>query len=66
MPRRCTTRCWLALGAIDDEEMETYRLKGSRLEGHPTPVLPFVDVATGSLGQGLPVGVGVALAGQAA
>jgi len=55
---------WLALGAIDDAEMETYRLKGSRLEGHPTPVLPFVDVATGSLGQGLPVGVGVALAGK--
>ena len=44
--------------------METYRLKGSRLEGHPTPVLPYVDVATGSLGQGLPVGVGVALAGK--
>ena len=35
------------------------------LEGHPTPVLPWVDVATGSLGQGLPDGVGVALAGSA-
>src|SRR6188472_926091 len=55
---------WNALGAISDEEMTTYRLKGSRLEGHPTPVLPFVDVATGSLGQGLPVGVGIALAGK--
>ncbi len=55
---------WLALGAIDEKEMETYRLKGSRLEGHPTPVLPFVDVATGSLGQGLPIGVGVALAAK--
>jgi transketolase len=55
---------WLAMGAISETEMETYRLKGSRLEGHPTPVLPFVDVATGSLGQGLPVGVGVALAGK--
>ena len=54
----------LAIGAIDEKEMETYRLKGSRLEGHPTPVLPYVDVATGSLGQGLPVGVGVALAGK--
>lgn len=54
----------LAIGAIDEQEMETYRLKGSRLEGHPTPVLPYVDVATGSLGQGLPVGVGVALAGK--
>ena len=51
----------LAIGAIDEPEMETYRLKGSRLEGHPTPVLPFVDVATGSLGQGLPIGVGIAL-----
>jgi len=55
---------WLAMGAISEKEMDTYRLKGSRLEGHPTPVLPFVDVATGSLGQGLPVGVGVALAGK--
>jgi len=55
---------WLALRAITDKEMDTYRLEGSRLEGHPTPVLPFVDVATGSLGQGLPVGVGVALAGK--
>ncbi len=54
----------LAIGAIDEQEMETYRLKGSRLEGHPTPVLPYVDVATGSLGQGLPVGVGVALAAK--
>ena len=54
----------LAIGAIDEKEMETYRLKGSRLEGHPTPVLPYVDVATGSLGQGLPIGVGIALAGK--
>ena len=54
----------LAAGAITDEELLTYRKKGSRLEGHPTPVLPWVDVATGSLGQGMPVGVGVALAGK--
>jgi transketolase len=53
-----------AIGAIDDEELATYRQQGSRLEGHPTPVLPWVDVATGSLGQGLPVGVGIALAGK--
>src|SRR5207302_1964334 len=33
-------------------------------QGHPTPAIPWVDVATGSLGQGLPIGVGVALAGQ--
>jgi transketolase len=50
-----------ATGAIDDAELLTFRKLGSRLEGHPTPVLPWVDVATGSLGQGLPVGVGLAL-----
>src|SRR6266498_962512 len=53
-----------AAGAIDDEELLTFRKFGSRLEGHPTPILPWVDVATGSLGQGLPIGVGVALAGK--
>ncbi|MDQ3855159.1 MAG: transketolase, partial [Chloroflexota bacterium] len=53
-----------AVGAITDEEMLTYRHFGSRLQGHPTPALPWVDVATGSLGQGLPIGVGVALAGK--
>src|SRR3979411_1593095 len=52
-----------AAGAITDEELLTLRKFGSRLEGHPTPVLPWVDVATGSLGQGLPIGVGVAIAG---
>lgn len=50
-----------AAGAISDEELLTLRKFGSRLEGHPTPVLPWVDVATGSLGQGLPIGVGIAL-----
>jgi transketolase len=53
-----------AAGAINDDELMTFRKLGSRLEGHPTPVLPWVDVATGSLGQGLPIGVGVALAGK--
>lgn len=53
-----------AAGVITDEELLSLRRFGSRLEGHPTPVLPWVDVATGSLGQGLPVGVGVALAGK--
>src|SRR6266571_843549 len=53
-----------AAGAIADEEFMTLRKFGSRLEGHPTPRLPWVDVATGSLGQGLPVGVGVGLAGR--
>ena len=53
-----------ACGAISDEELLTFRQFGSRLEGHPTPVIPWVDVATGSLGQGLPIGVGVALGGK--
>ena len=54
-----------AVGVVSDEELMTgYRRFGSRLEGHPTPVLPWVDVATESLGQGLPDGVGVALAGK--
>ncbi|MEW2521852.1 transketolase [Actinacidiphila alni] len=53
-----------AAGAIDDEELLTFRTLGSRLEGHPTPRLPWVDVATGSLGQGLPIGVGVALSAK--
>jgi transketolase len=51
-------------GAITDDELLAFRKFGSRLEGHPTPVLPWVDVATGSLGQGLPIAVGVALAGK--
>jgi transketolase len=54
-----------AVGVVEEEELiTTYRQLGSRLEGHPTPVLPWVDVATGSLGQGLPVAVGVCLAGR--
>jgi len=54
-----------AVGVVSDDELMTgYRRFGSRLEGHPTPVLPWVDVATGSLGQGLPDAVGVALAGK--
>ena len=55
-----------AVGAIDDEELLTFRKLGSRLEGHPTPRIPPTDVATGSLGQGLPIGVGVAMAGTRA
>ncbi len=53
-----------AAGAITDEELLTYRQFGSILEGHPTPLIPWVDVATGSLGQGLPIGVGMAIAGK--
>jgi transketolase len=53
-----------AVGAISDAELMTFRKFGSRLQGHPTPAIPWVDVATGSLGQGLPIAVGVALAGK--
>ncbi|WP_225095391.1 transketolase [Streptomyces sp. CoH27] len=54
-----------AAGAIEDGELLTFRGLGSRLEGHPTPRrLPWVETATGSLGQGLPVGVGIALSGK--
>ena len=53
-----------AMGVLDDAELLTFRKFGSRLQGHPIPNLPMVDVATGSLGQGLPIGVGVALTGQ--
>ncbi|MFI8521084.1 transketolase [Streptomyces sp. NPDC085481] len=54
-----------AAGVIgDDELMTTYRRFGHRLQGHPTPVLPWVDLATGSLGQGIAYGVGIALAGR--
>jgi transketolase len=54
-----------AVGVITDTELMTgYRRFGSRLQGHPTPLLPWVDVASGSLGQGIGNGVGVALAGK--
>jgi transketolase len=53
-----------AAGAITDEELLQYRQFDSILEGHPTPRIPWVDVATGSLGQGLPLGVGMALAAK--
>ncbi len=51
-----------AIGAISDEELLTLRRFGSPIQGHPAPVpeLPWIDVATGSLGQGLPIGVGMA------
>ncbi|WP_210572131.1 transketolase [Streptomyces sp. GESEQ-4] len=54
-----------AAGALDDDALLTFRKLGSRLEGHPTPRrLPWVETATGSLGQGLAVGAGIALAGK--
>ena len=52
---------WAETGLFPAEELLKLRQLGSDLEGHPTPRLPFADVATGSLGQGLSVGVGMAL-----
>ena len=55
---------WAENGFIPVSELATLRQFNSELEGHPTPRLAFVDVATGSLGQGLSVGVGMALAAR--
>jgi transketolase len=55
---------WAEAGLIPADKLLTLRKFDSDLEGHPTPRLPFVDVATGSLGQGLSVGVGMALAAR--
>jgi transketolase len=52
---------WAAAGRVTEEELLRYRVFGSPLEGHPTPHFPYVDAATGSLGQGLSIGVGMAL-----
>jgi transketolase len=53
-----------AIGAITDDELMTFRKFGSPVQGHPVPLpeMPWIDVATGSLGQGLPIGLGMALA----
>jgi len=53
-----------AIGAITDQELQSFRKFRSPAQGHPAPVpeMPWVDVATGSLGQGLPIGLGMALA----
>lgn len=50
------------LGYFDKEELLTFRQFGSRLQGHPMPVCPGVEVATGSLGQGLSISCGIAIA----
>src|SRR6476660_2698191 len=52
---------WAEAGNFPREELLNLRKLTSDLEGHPTPRLPFVDVATGSLGQGLAAGIGIAL-----
>lgn len=53
-----------AKGVITEAELLSYRRFGSRLQGHPVPTLPGIEVATGSLGQGLPIGVGIAISGK--
>jgi len=53
-----------AVGAISDAELMTLRREGSPIEGHPVPSLPYIEVATGSLGQGLAMAVGIALAAK--
>src|SRR6187455_200057 len=55
---------WAETGLFPTDELLKLRQLGNDLEGHPTPRLPFADVATGSLGQGLGVGVGMALCGR--
>ncbi len=52
---------WAAAGRLTEDDMLSYRKFGSPLEGHPTPALPYVEAATGSLGQGLSIGVGLAM-----
>src|SRR5207249_2504980 len=56
---------WAEAGIIPVEQLLTLRRIDSDLEGHPTPRLKWVDVATGSLGQGLSAGVGMALNAKA-
>ena len=55
---------WAETGLFPASDLLNLRKFGCDLEGHPTPRLPFVDVATGSLGQGLSVGAGMALAAR--
>ena len=52
---------WAAAGVLNESDLASYRQFGSRLEGHPTTLFPYADAATGSLGQGLSIGVGMAL-----
>ena len=55
---------YAAAGALSQDELMTYRKMGSPLEGHPTPRFPYAEAATGSLGQGLGIGVGIAMNGR--
>ncbi|RIE14777.1 transketolase [Candidatus Cryosericum hinesii] len=55
---------YAAAGVLSQEELLTYRRMGSPLEGHPTPRFAYAEAATGSLGQGLGIGVGIAMNGR--
>ena len=52
---------WAAAGKVTEEELLTLRKFGSPLEGHPTVLFPYTEASTGSLGQGLSIGVGMAI-----
>ena len=52
---------WAAAGRLTEEDLMTYRRFGSPLEGHPTVAFRYAEAATGSLGQGLSIGIGMAL-----
>lgn len=51
-------------GVLTDKDLDGYRTLGSNLEGHPRPNFPYAEAATGSLGQGLSIGLGIALASK--
>jgi transketolase len=55
---------WGAAGKLTEEDLMTYRRFGSPLEGHPTASFRYAEAATGSLGQGLSIGVGMAINGK--
>lgn len=55
---------WAAAGKVSEQELKTLRKFGSHLEGHPTPAFSYAEAATGSLGQGLSIGLGMALNAQ--
>ncbi len=52
---------WAAAGAVSEKELMSFRKFGSPIEGHPTVAFRYTEAATGSLGQGLSIGVGMAL-----
>lgn len=55
---------WAAAGMVTEDELKTLRRFGSPLEGHPTRAFPYTEAATGSLGQGLSIGIGIALSAK--